>query len=346
MPCFTRWISIMLIAFMLPSCAGREHRERRTSERVARPEWALVIHGGAGVSKSLSDPEGYRESLRQALTIGRAVLNRGGSSTEAVIAVVKQLEDDPRFNAGRGAVFTSEGTCELDASLMDGNTLQCGAVSGVTTIKNPILLAERIMTESKHVFLVGRGAETFAEEQGLERVENSYFQTDRRRHQWEKRRARADRDGSNPATPSRDVEEPVKKMGTVGAVALDRDGNLAAATSTGGLTNKRYGRVGDSPIIGAGTYASNESCAVSCTGTGELFIRHGIAHALAARVRFGGQTLEQAANILLTEVLPTDSGGMIAIDRNGRMIAPFNTDGMFRGMANSEGRFEIGIFED
>lgn len=338
-PSSNRGFVIFLLVSAMTASLGCASRERRAQSETSSPriEWALVIHGGAGVPADEADHTDHEQSLREALSLGRGVLNRGGSSVEAVTAVVERLENDPLFNAGRGAVFTSEGTCELDASLMDGKDRNCGAVSGVTTVKNPIRLAERVMTESRHVFLVGRGAETFAAEQGLELVENAYFQTDRRREQWERTRGRA---GVRPATDSTEY------LGTVGAVALDRDGNIAAATSTGGLTNKRYGRVGDSPIIGAGTFADNASCGVSCTGQGELFIRHGIAHALAARVELGGQSLDSAARQLLTEVLPDDSGGLIALDRNGNIVMDFNTAGMYRGAADARGRFEIGVFRE
>lgn len=329
---------VLPLLLAVTCCVGCASKERRPEPPDASPriEWALAIHGGAGVPADGADHSEQEQSLREALSLGRGILNRGGSSVEAVVAIVERLENDPLFNAGRGAVFTSEGTCELDASLMDGSTRNCGAVSGVTTVKNPIRLAAQVMYESRHVFLVGRGAETFAAEQGLELVENTYFQTDHRREQWERARGRA---GAPPRTGA-------EYLGTVGAVALDRDGNIAAATSTGGLTNKRYGRVGDSPIIGAGTFADNASCGVSCTGQGELFIRHGIAHALAARVEFGGQSLGSAARQLLTEVLPEDSGGLIAIDRDGNIVMEFNTAGMYRGAADARGRYEVGVFRD
>ena len=307
------------------------------------PEWALAIHGGAGVSPGLENADEYAAALERALREGESILAGGGSSLDAVTAVVVLLENDPRFNAGRGAVLTNEGRCELDASIMDGATLNCGAVASVTTVKNPILLARAVMTESRHVFLAGGGAEQFAREQGFTPVENDEFKTERRLRSLERakereRRAKADQSAI-------DLREPVY-LGTVGAVALDQEGNLAAATSTGGLTNKRYGRVGDSPIIGAGTFASNDSCAVSCTGQGELYIRHGISHSLAALVEHAGLTLADAGDRLIHEVLPEDSGGLIAIDREGNITMPFNTAGMHRGAANSRGLFEVSIFED
>lgn len=327
--------SFLLLSLTLPlllaACAPLD--------RAPSADWAIAIHGGAGVSPPLRNADEYAASLERALDIGRAILDEGGTSLDAVTAVVVDLENDPLFNAGRGAVLTNEERCELDASIMNGADLQCGAVASVTNVKNPILLARAVMTESRHVFFTGDGAEAFAREQGFEPVPNEYFQTERRKRSL--RRAK-EREQAGEVSPSGEAGY----RGTVGAVALDRDGNLAAATSTGGLTNKRFGRVGDSPVIGAGTYADNNSVAVSCTGTGELYIRHGISRALAARVEFGGESLAEAADALIFDVLPDDSGGLIAVDHRGRIAMPYNTDGMHRGVADANGRFEVSIFEE
>lgn len=306
-----------------------------------RKEWALAIHGGAGViSKNRSESEklAYQQALGHALAEGRRILSGGGTSLDAVETVVRVLEDDPNFNAGRGAVFTNEERCELDASIMNGADLQCGAVSAVTTVKNPISLARRVMEQSRHVFFVAAGAEAFADAQGVERVPNRYFQTDRRRDAL--RAARRKEAAGSAELPKS------WRYGTVGAVALDQKGNLAAATSTGGLTNKKFGRVGDSPIIGAGTYANNASCGVSCTGTGELFIRHGVARDVSARMLYGGVSAQAAADTIIHDVLSPGDGGLIAVDRMGTIVFSYNSEGMFRAAADAKGRFEVGIWEE
>ena len=328
-----RWSRFLALALplLLVACAPLD--------RAPSADWAIAIHGGAGVSPPLTNADEYAASLERALEIGRDILAEGGTSLDAVTAVVVDLENDPLFNAGRGAVLTNEERCELDASIMNGADLQCGAVASVTNVKSPILLARKVMTDSRHVFFTGNGAEAFAKEQGFSPVPNEYFQTERRKRSLQRAK---EREQAGVIAPS---GEPGYR-GTVGAVALDSDGNLAAATSTGGLTNKRFGRVGDSPVIGAGTYADNASCAVSCTGTGELYIRHGISRALAARLEFGGQSLSAAANALIFDVLPHDSGGLIAVDHRGRIAMPYNTPGMHRGCADANGRFEISIFEE
>jgi len=298
-----------------------------------RPAWALVIHGGAGViSRDLpADQREAREAaLEQALVSGKSVLERGGSSLDAVEVVIRRLEDDPWFNAGRGAVFNHDGGHELDASIMDGRTLACGAVAGVRTVKNPISLARRVMERTNHVLLAGPGADRFAEEQGVERVDPQYFFTEYRHAKY--------RDALRDAAegPGRD---------TVGAAALDQLGNLAAGTSTGGLTNKLYGRVGDSPIIGAGTYAKNETCAVSATGKGEEFIRHGVAHAISFLIEHEELSLQEAAERIVHQVLRPGDGGIIGVARDGSLVMVFNTMGMYRGAADSSGRFEVRIWE-
>lgn len=299
----------------------------------ADSETALVIHGGAGgmSQEAMSDDrqEAYRTSLRKALREGHEVLETGGSALDAVEAAITTMEDDTLFNAAHGAVLTSENTVELDASIMDGATRNAGALTGVKTVKHPIRLARTIMTESEHVMMAQEGAETFAGEHGLERVDNEAFII-------ESRRASA---GEGAAVQ--------KKTGTVGAVALDKEGNLAAGTSTGGISNKRFGRVGDSPIIGAGTYASNESVAVSATGQGEFYIRSVAAHNIASRVRFGGASIQDAARAAVEEAEALGGvGGVIVLDRDGNMATPFTTQGMFRAYVADDGTLTVRIFED
>jgi beta-aspartyl-peptidase (threonine type) len=295
-------------------------------------EWAIAVHGGVwGLPASLDDAdrERYRAGLEGALRAGATVLEDGGRAVDAVDRAVRFLEDDPQFNAGRGAVFHREGGHELDAAIMDGRTLACGAVAGVRTIKNPIALARRVMEHGEHVLLAGDGAERFADlSSDIERVDPDYFSTERRRRQLE--RHLAERAGESGGS-------------TVGAVARDRHGDLAAATSTGGLTGKRPGRIGDVPVIGAGTLADNRSCAVSCTGKGEEFIRHGVARTLALAVESGGTGLAEAAGAIVERTLRPGDGGLIAVDRTGRIAIAFNTEGMFRGVADSSGRFVVAI---
>jgi Asparaginase len=302
--------------------------------------FALAVHGGAGVLASLTADEqtGYQRSLRRVLRAGAAILSSGGTALDAVETAVMIMEEDPLFNCGKGAVFNHAGFHELDAAIMDGRSLACGAVAGVRTVKSPVHLARLVMEQSPHVFLTGRGAEEFAETMNAERVDNSYFSTERRRLQWQQALA----DGRIRL----DHDSPDEKMGTVGAVALDAAGNLAAATSTGGITNKQFGRVGDSPVIGAGTYANNATCAISCTGKGEEFIRRSVAFAVHAQLAYGRLTLEQAAGAAIYRGLKAGDGGLIAVDRAGNISMPFNTRGMFRGMADSSGKLWAGTFRD
>ncbi len=310
--------------------------------------YVLALHGGAGViERGSMTPEreaAYRAKLEEALRAGHTVLAAGGSSIDAITATLPILEDSPLFNAGRGAVFTSEGTVELDASIMDGATLEAGAVAGVKHVRNPILLARRVMEDSPHVMMVGDGAEAFAEQEGFEAVPNDYFYTDERREAL-------DRVQEQERSTSGDLGRPPEAWqmtGTVGAVALDQNGHLAAATSTGGMTNKRYGRVGDSPIIGAGTYADDRTCAVSATGHGEYFIRLAIAHDISARMMYLGASVTDAAAAVIHERL-TDlggTGGVIAMDGEGHVAMPFNTPGMFRGMIDADGGVTIEIYGD
>ncbi|MEY4177915.1 MAG: Isoaspartyl peptidase precursor [Planctomycetota bacterium] len=314
--------------------------------------WALALHGGAldEVEKiPLERRRAMEASLNAALRQGRDLLAAGGTSLDAVERVVKMLEDDPLFNAGKGAVYNAAGGHELDASIMDGRTKACGAVAGVTTVKNPVALARLVMTRTRHVLLIGAGAEQFADEMKIERVDNRYFDTDYQFERWQRRKAQEAKEaneahgsnGANGANEAKAKAATPDKKGTVGCVALDQSGNLAAATSTGGLTNKRFGRVGDSPVIGAGTYADNATCAVSCTGTGEEFIRHGVAHDVHARVRYARQSLPDAVSDVLRKTLQPDDGALIAVGADGRLVADFNTDGLSRGLANSAGRFEV-----
>lgn len=305
--------------------------------------WALAIHGGAGVIDRSASPEerlAHARSLRAALAEGRDALAAGEAALDVVERVVRRLEDDPLFNAGRGAVFTADGRHELDASIMDGRTRACGGVIGVVTVRNPISLARLVMERSGHVLLARDGAEEFATRMGVERVDNSYFDTERRRDALERWRIRTGGGASWGASP-----DPKLGFGTVGAVALDARGDLAAATSTGGMTGKRFGRVGDSPIVGAGTYASNDTCAVSCTGTGEEYIRHAVAHDIAARMRYAGQTANQAASAVIRGTLRPDDGGVIVVSSRGEIAMMFNTEGMYRGAADASGRFDVAIWE-
>jgi len=313
----------------------------------------LVIHGGAGkIMRARLTPEreqAYMQVLARSLTNGHAVLAGGGSSIDAVIAAVIVMEDSPLFNAGKGAVFSNAGRTELDASIMDGSTLMAGSVAGVTTIRNPIRAAHAVMTQSLHVMLIGQGAEAFAAEKGLEIVDPSYFHTEFRRNQLQKAIAQErlvhDHDALSDIPPPDTNEMTDEKHGTVGAVALDRHGNLAAGTSTGGITNKRFGRVGDSPIIGAGTYADNRSAAVSATGTGEMFIRTCAAFNTAAQVRLLHTPLAEAADNSLTGVAAIGGdGGLIVLDAKGNYAMRFNTRGMFRGTIGNDGIVRVGIF--
>ena len=308
----------------------------------------LVIHGGAGtIRRENMTPEkekAYREKLTEALNSGYEILARGGTSTEAIIVAIKILEDSPLFNAGKGSVFNSEGKNEMDAAIMDGNTLMAGAVAGITTVKNPITAAHAVMTRSVHVMMIGKGAEQFAKEQGLEIVDPSYFFDSTRYREWRKvRESNSDKHAM--------FYDPIinnSKFGTVGAVALDQFGNISAGTSTGGMTNKKYGRVGDVPVIGAGTYANNASCAVSGTGWGEYFIRLTVAHDIAALKLYAGLTLQEAADSVVMKKLPRlgGNGGIIALDRQGNIAMPFCSEGMFRGFVKKNGEAKTFIYKN
>ena len=316
----------------------------------AGDDYTLAIHGGAGVilKEKMSDKKeaSYRKSLNRALKLGGQMLEEGYSALDSVQFVVMALENDPKFNAGKGAVFSAAGINELDASIMDGRDRNAGAVSSVTTVKNPIVLARAVMDKSRHVMLQGEGAEEFAKQQGIETVDPKYFYTKRRYDQMKKKvKANKAKKHSFQNTPKY-KDTPETKYGTVGAVAKDGCGNLAAATSTGGLTAKEFGRVGDAPIIGAGTYADNNYCAVSATGTGEFFIRAGVARDICSRREYLGETIATSANHVIHKTL-TDmkgDGGVIAIDENGNYTFAFNTPGMYRG-ANKGGQTLIEIFD-
>ena len=302
------------------------------SSAASAADWKLVIHGGAGtIERSKMTPEKDREiraALDRALQAGSRILGSGGNALDAVEATIRVLEDDPNFNAGKGAVFTWEGKNELDASIMDGRTRAAGAVTGVTRTKNPISLARAVMEDSPHVFLSGDGADQFSREQGLEQVPPEYFATPRRRQQLE--------EFKSTKVSALELEY---KIGTVGAVALDAKGHVAAATSTGGMTGKRWGRIGDSPVVGAGTYADDRACAVSATGWGEYFIRVGVAHEICARMRLKGIGAQQAADSVMAEVKALGGdGGVIVVSPKGEMAYSFNTPGMYRGKASAAGR--------
>ncbi len=296
----------------------------------------LVIHGGAGwISRgSVSDSmeKAYINTLKESLLKGRAIIQQGGSSLDAVQVAIEHLEDSPLFNAGKGSVFTFNETNEMDSAIMDGATGNAGAATAIGTIKNPIQVARAILDHSVHVFLNGAGAEEFAIEQGLTQVDSSYFFTQNNFEKLLKAKA------------SKKIVKQ-DKLGTVGAVALDQDGNLAAGTSTGGMTNKRYGRIGDVPVIGAGTYAENGVCGISATGHGEYFIRYVVAHDIAARIKYGNQSIHQASSDIIAELKSNGGlGGVIGLDAEGHVVMPFNTKGMFRGYIPLEGAPVVALY--
>jgi beta-aspartyl-peptidase (threonine type) len=321
----------------------------------ATPKTALVIHGGAGFvpkdSLSAADLKDVHATLNQALDAGNKVLAGGGSALDAVEAAVRVLEESPRFNAGKGAVFNAVGGHELDASVMEGHTRRAGAVAGVTTVRSPIKLARAVMEHSPHVMLAGAGAEAFADTRPeIERVPNTWFDTEHRRRALEKAQreeAEKARRGQDPQAYRPLEDDAPKYFGTVGAVALDVHGHIAAATSTGGMTNKRYGRVGDSPIIGAGTWA-DDRCGVSGTGWGEYYIRAAVAHDICARVAYRGDTLQAAAEDVVNRIVPAmgGDGGAIALDRDGNIAMPFNSGSMFRGWIRPDGSRGTAVHED
>jgi L-asparaginase / beta-aspartyl-peptidase len=346
----------MLVGFCCAASA-----QSATSKQDGQHKWAVVLHGGAGVierSSMTSEAEaGYRAGIKEALNAAAAVLDKGGFSLDAVEAAIKLLEDNPLFNAGRGAVFAADGTNQLDAAIMDGKTMQAGAVANVQRTRHPISLARAVMEQSPHVFLIGEGADAFAAHVHLEQVPPSFFFTE---HRWQQLvdemktqgMPMPPRPAGAPAPPAKPVaffETPENhKFGTVGVVALDRNGNVAAGTSTGGLTAKRWNRVGDSPVIGAGTYASNQSCAVSGTGTGEYFIRLTVARTICALVQYKGMPLQAAADEVIQKELTAiqGDGGIIAITPDGQLAWSFNTPGMFRAKLAEGGTAQVGIYRD
>ena len=327
------YLVLLLISFFLTCCKSNKETSEQSVAPAPKQEWAIVVHGGAGgISRESVSPEMdtlYREALREAMNVGMTILSSGGTALEAVEKVVNTMEDNPLFNAGKGAVFNHEGRNELDAAIMDGSNLAAGSVACVTDIKNPITAARYVMTNSDHVLLTGAGASQFAKEQGLEIVPPSYFHTEKRFNELQRILKK-------------------EKNGTVGCCALDKNGNLAAGTSTGGMTNKRYNRVGDVPIIGAGTYANNSTCAVSATGHGEFFIRWTVAHDISALMEYKGLSLEEASQLVVNDKLVKagGSGGVICVDKLGNVSMPFNSTGMFRGFATADGKSGVFIYND
>lgn len=344
------------LLMLLFSCESKTTNTSDTAKAEITSEthepFAIVIHGGAGtiLKENMTDSLelAYKTILTQAIKTGHKILADGGTAIEAVQRTINVMENSPLFNSGKGAVFTHEGKNELDASIMDGKTLNAGAVAGVTVVKNPINLAYEVMVNSEHVLLSGKGAEEFAKEKGLEIVDPSYFYTENRyqalQRILEKEKAELDHDGG---TAFYDPFIKDEKFGTVGCVALDKDGNLAAGTSTGGMTNKRWNRIGDSPIIGAGTYANNATCGVSSTGWGEYFIRGMVAHDISAMMEYGHLTLTEATHKVIQEKLTQlgGTGGVIALDKNGKVSMEFNTAGMYRAYMNGTGELTLGIYK-
>jgi L-asparaginase / beta-aspartyl-peptidase len=350
---FKYLLAVALLA--APAADLAQSEERSVKDAAARganeimqtnkKKFGLVIHGGAGTIErgkmSAEREQEYRAALERAIIAGYEILKSGGSSLDATEAAVRVLEDDPHFNAGKGAVFTSAGTNELDAAIMDGKTLRAGAVASLKHIKNPINLARLVMEKSGHVMMDGEGAEAFAAANGVELVDQKYFYTEER---WQALQKMKEAEKSGVGGKKFIVTDQ-DRHGTVGAVALDKNGNLAAATSTGGTTNKKIGRVGDSPIIGGGTYANNTTCAVSATGDGEYFIRSVVAHDISALMEYRGMKLQEAAQMVLDKVAKIGgTGGLVAIDHGGNVALPFNTSGMYRGHVGVDGEFVVEIY--
>jgi beta-aspartyl-peptidase (threonine type) len=313
--------------------------------------FTIAIHGGAGtILQSMLTPKlesNYKQGLQNALDAGYEVLKQNGSSLDAVCAAVKSLENNELFNAGKGSVFTHKGIHEMDASIMRGDTLEAGAVAGIQNIKNPILVARDVMQYSGHVLLSGQGAKEFALSRGYEQMPNEYFYNQFRFDQWQEIKETDDFQLDHAAAQQKGFAHEEKKFGTVGAVALDLQGNLAAATSTGGMTNKRFGRVGDTPIPGSGTYANNHTCAVSCTGHGEFFLRAVVAYDISCLIEYKGYTLQQACDIVVKDKLVKlgGEGGLVAVDAHGNFELSYNSEGMYRGAKNSEGVNIVGIYK-
>lgn len=358
-------ISVLLLIFsflLMPFAAAAQKpapAEIKQLQGPQNPRLGFVIHGGAGVIRKGSlTPERekeYRDKLEEALLAGYKALQAGKPGLDAVEIAIRILEDSPLFNAGKGAVFTNDGKNELDASIMEGKTLAAGAVAGLHRVKNPITLARAVMEKSEHVMMVGDGAEKFAAEQKIELVDPKYFWTQPRwdslqrilKQEAEKEKAKEVRSPKSKVQSQNFSELPSNKFGTVGAVALDKDGNLAAGTSTGGMTNKKYGRVGDAPIIGAGTYANNETCAVSATGWGEFFIRLSVARDISSLMEYRAMTVQSAADLVIKQKLQKlgGDGGIVAVDKFGNIGISFNSEGMYRAYINSDGKPVVEIYK-
>ncbi|MCH7754004.1 isoaspartyl peptidase/L-asparaginase [candidate division KSB1 bacterium] len=336
----------IILVFVIVFFQSKEAHSQKTNST-----FGMVIHGGAGtILKKNMTPEleqAYQSKLKEALQTGYDILKNNGSSMDAVEATINILEDSPLFNAGKGAVFTGDGTHELDASIMDGRTLQAGAVASVKHVKNPITLARLVLEKSPHVMMVGAGAEEFAVQHNLERVSQYYFYTEKRWKSLQKRKESVE-EKTTLVPEKENIKLADKEKGTVGAAALDKAGNLAAGTSTGGMTNKMFGRVGDSPIIGAGTYANNQTCAVSGTGHGEYFMRLLVSYDIHALMAYEGKSLKEAANTVIMKKLEElgGTGGIIAIDKDGNIAMPFNTDGMYRGYIRENGETVVKIYKN
>ncbi|MGY5846080.1 isoaspartyl peptidase/L-asparaginase family protein [Salegentibacter sp. HM20] len=353
-------ILLLLSLSLVFACNSSAEKESSTSENTPQDtpktqNFGIVIHGGAGtiLKENMTDSleQAYNQKLEEAIRVGHEILANGGSAMEAVQKTINVMEDSPLFNAGKGAVFTNAETNELDASIMDGKTLNAGAVAGVTTVKNPINLAWEVMENSEHVMMAGKGAELFAEERGMEIVNPEYFYTENRFRGLQRLKERdAQKTQLDHDQSAAFIDPYIKdsKFGTVGCVALDKDGNLVAGTSTGGMTNKKWGRIGDAPIIGAGTYANNKTCAVSATGWGEYFIRGVVAYDISALMEYKGMSLQEAAREVIQKKVPEmgGDGGIVAIDHQGNIAMEFNTAGMYRAHMNSEGELNIAIYGD
>ena len=350
-----KYLLLLIGLIVLFSCENESKNNLTRSKeplKISKTQenFGLVIHGGAGtiLKENMSDSleNAYREKLKEAITVGHAILKNGGTAMQAVTETINIMEDSPLFNAGKGAVFTHNETNELDASVMDGSTLNAGAISGVTQIKNPINLALAVMDQSPHVMLSGKGAESFAQEKGFLLVDPSYFFTNKRFNQLQKIKTREKKNSISVTFDDPFIKD--SKFGTVGCAALDTHGNLAAGTSTGGMTNKRWNRIGDAPIIGAGTYANNATCAVSSTGWGEFFIRGMVAYDISAMMEYKGISLQEAASEVIQKKNPAlgGTGGIVSIDKDGKVAMEFNTAGMYRAHMNSEGELIVGIYKN
>ena len=345
-------ILMVCISFSCNNSIDSASAEKTALEK--QSEFAIIIHGGAGTilrgNLSKKKEKAYRGKLEEAIRTGYTILKNGGTSQLAVVKTIQIMEASPLFNAGKGAVFTHEETNELDASFMDGETLNAGAVAGVKNVKSPIELAVKIMTDSEHVMLSGEGASIFAKEKGLEMVDPAYFYTERRFKSLQriKNRAKTKLDNNDKKAAFYDSDIKNAKFGTVGCVALDKNGNIAAGTSTGGMTNKRWGRIGDAPIIGSGTYANNKTCGVSSTGWGEYFIRSQVAYDISAQMEYQKKTLKEATKDVIQNKLTKlgGTGGVVALDKNGNMSFEFNTAGMYRASMNDAGELVLKIYKE